>query len=263
MKIDLPGVSLERVWKSTNPVAPVNLLQEKGEGAGRGDEVILTGSKEVAGSSRIGHPWRVTEAPKESDKKACPFCEWNQTHKNSIKERILYETENFYVTPTLGQITPGYLLIIPKGHYSCLGDLPPSMQQELTALKEKVGEELTRKYQKPIFFEHGICGQTVRHAHLHCVPANVDLSGNIAQDYKMSKIDRLEDLKDIFNKEGSYLFLEDRSGQKFVFHTKDKEVKPQYLRIVLAQKLGVPERADWKVYPGWEEIEECKKRLKF
>lgn len=200
---------------------------------------------------------------KDAEKTGCPFCINEPLNRDAIKDRILCETENFVVTPTLGQITPGYLLIIPKGHYSCVGDIPDEMYRELAQLKERVTKELTDKYQKPIFFEHGVCGQTVRHAHLHCVPADVDLTDSINTDYKSREIGSLKDLKEIFRKDGSYLFFEDKSSHKFVWHTKDRTVKPQYLRIVLANKLGVPERADWKKYPGWEEIAESKKKLKF
>jgi hypothetical protein len=41
----------------------------------------------------------------------------------------------------------------------------------------------------------------------------------------------------------------------------NKLVRKQFLRYLLAEKLGVPERADWNIYLGWDDIFTAKKKL--
>lgn len=53
--------------------------------------------------------------------------------------------------------------------------LSDKLIDEYLELKEKVDKAVTTAYQKPMYFEHGIVGQTVPHAHMHCVPSDRDL----------------------------------------------------------------------------------------
>ena len=41
----------------------------------------------------------------------------------------------------------------------------------------------------------------------------------------------------------------------------NKHLRKQFLRYLLAEKLGVPERADWTIYLGWGDIFTAKKKL--
>ncbi len=94
---------------------------------------------------------------------------------NSVGEcdRILLETEHYYVTPSLGSIVPNWLLVWPRSYFlNCL-DWRGSFQG-INQLSEDVLQRLTGSGQtEHIWFEHG-CGAAgsdvgcgVNFAHLH------------------------------------------------------------------------------------------------
>ena len=47
----------------------------------------------------------------------CPFCELD---KSKIYNTILDESKYFYITPTLGSLVDGYILIISKSHINSM-----------------------------------------------------------------------------------------------------------------------------------------------
>ena len=172
---------------------------------------------------------------------ACPFCD-----RKSLEKDLITETKNFVVVPTLGQIVEGYSLIIPKKHVLCYGLLSGKMIDEYIELKDKVDKAVTSAYQKPMYFEHGIVGQTVPHAHMHCVPSNRDLlPALMLRNYSIKakrKIDSEKDLRQAVHDFGPYYFYE-FNGLKMAFDVNSHEMA---LRIAVANALGMPELADWK-----------------
>ncbi len=178
----------------------------------------------------------------------CDFCIANSDPSHEVAKRTIIETENFRVFPTLGQITEGYLLIAPKEHYSCIGAMPDEKIEEFIELKEKTAEKLKKVYGPHIFIEHGVIGQTVLHAHMHAIPFSPekDLFEEYARNFpRYRKLESIRELKDVWNNEGVYLYYEINT-HKFAFFT---HIVPQYARIVVANKLGVPERANWRAMP--------------
>lgn len=121
----------------------------------------------------------------------CTFCaeltgeETNNLLRIVLREgcttRVVRETENFVVLPTIGQIVEGYLLIVSKQHYLSFGHIPAQCFREFMNLKEETRQVLSEVYTSPIFFEHGPISESkrggccVEHAHLHVVPARIDL----------------------------------------------------------------------------------------
>jgi len=175
----------------------------------------------------------------------CTFCNAKLGDRSQIYERTIIETPNFRVFPTLGQIAEGYLLIVPKEHYACVGSMPEPVLDEMIELKDEVDKRLTGAYQKPIYFEHGVIGQTVLHAHMHAVPCEHDahITSNFNSNFANYKfINSIKDLKDIWQKKGVYLYYE-AGSEKAVFYT---DIMPMYARIVVAGTLDVPERANWR-----------------
>jgi len=96
----------------------------------------------------------------------CTFCNefvgnlektlFYQVIGNKVRSRILKETNNFVVIPTVGQIIEGYLLIMPKKHYLSVGHLPDSFYPELESLYYETKNILIKYYASPVFFfEHG------------------------------------------------------------------------------------------------------------
>ena len=178
----------------------------------------------------------------------CTFCaDPSETERDIIKRTIL-ETEHFRVFPTLGQIVEGYILIAPKEHQPCIGALPDSELVEFEGLKDEVGRRIQRAYGNHIFFEHGVIGQTILHAHMHAMPFPFehDLFNLYFRQFpRYKKLGKFNEIKDVWKKEGVYLYYE-INEHKFAFFT---HIVPQYARITVAAALGVPERANWRAMP--------------
>lgn len=186
----------------------------------------------------------------------CPFCDINQ-----FKERLIAEIDGFFIIASLGQITNGgYVLLFPKKHVPCMGTLRREKASRMLSLANKVCRVLTREYglkqsRESLYpvtlFEHGIVGQTVKHAHLHFLPTILDLTPRILSDFPESQIEQIEyvgHLQNLYRKKPQpYLnWMIGQEGNTKVRICWDPPAPPQYLRIIAAEALGRPERANWR-----------------
>ena len=199
----------------------------------------------------------------------CVFCEsHHETFGNTpefkrligdkTNDRILFETKNFVVVPSVGQIVEGYLLIMPKKHYISISNLDYELFDELEAVYSETRDILEKNYSKPIFFEHGVCraeyyfnGCCVDHAHIHAVPAPVNVSESLKNEFRYTKIEKVSDLGQIA-RDKNYLFVDDFSRNMYAYEA--NEVRSQHIRYLIADLLGVPEKGDWTLYPGEKEM---------
>ena len=62
-----------------------------------------------------------------------------------------------------------------------------------------------------------------------------------------------DSLKQQFNKGVPYYFYESSSGKRYLFQVPDI-VPSQYIRKIIAAKIGKPERWDWRVCLGIDEM---------
>jgi len=178
----------------------------------------------------------------------CPFC-----NREMFKERIIAETNNFYIVATLGQITDGgHVLIVSKEHLRCVGDMPHELLGDFSFWVDFTSKVLSFEYGvRPLditVFEHGITGQTVPHAHVHIVPARMDFTLNVRKDFPTTKLwtyHAWEEVAHYFRKKEEHYLLRKRSPATFDVLW-DNSAPDMYLRTVLAKTLGVPERANWK-----------------
>ena len=90
----------------------------------------------------------------------CAFC-----NRDDISY-IFKETPNFLLAADHAPLVEGHLLIIPKQHYTCYGDVPAAMDDELLTLKHEVQQFFTRFYAPAVFWEHGIFRQTVTNIYI-------------------------------------------------------------------------------------------------
>lgn len=135
----------------------------------------------------------------------CAFCQ------HSAISYILKETSNFLLAADYAPLVEGHLLIIPKRHYTCYGDVPAALDAELFALKHEVRQFFTAFYAPPVYWEHGIFRQTVFHAHLHCFPwgmAGYDFSEGLHNMVVTSQ----EDIRQWHASRGSYFYMEDANA---------------------------------------------------
>jgi diadenosine tetraphosphate (Ap4A) HIT family hydrolase len=193
----------------------------------------------------------------------CPYCDefengffelWNRNYGS----RILYETENFVVFPSLGQIVEGYLLIASKKHYVGMGQVPKELHPELEMVCQKVRSVLSEKYRTPLFFVHGSVSESkkgdccIAHAHIHAVPVQVDVLSELAKNFRYNMIKTFDSLKEQFDQGMPYLFYESNSGERYLVEA--PIVPSQLIRQIIAVKIGKPERWDWRQHYGTREL---------
>ena len=138
----------------------------------------------------------------ESNKNDCPFC------KRTEISFILKETPNFLLAADHAPLVEGHILIIPKQHFACYGEVPAQLDEELFSLKREVQRFFTRFYAPSVFWEHGIFKQTVFHAHLHCFPRG---KSGYSLEEKLHNIivSSQEEVRQWYVLQGSYFYMED------------------------------------------------------
>lgn len=192
----------------------------------------------------------------------CRFC------RPPEKERILFQTENFYVMVSLGPIVEGYLLIVSKEHIGACLHLPEKYFDEFIQLKEYVRSILTRVYGECLFYEHGKTGSCLisgkdhihcYHAHMHCIPTTIDLNAIISKELKPQQFVSYRDCLNRMQCTDKYLYVEDDS---LCTYQPEVPLRKQYLRFKLSEALGVTERWDWVNHQNWPLIYETIHTLK-
>ena len=195
-------------------------------------------------------------------KENCRFCNPPDT------ERILKNTKNFYVMLSLGPIVEGYMLLISKQHIPSFQDLPEHLVPEFLTIKKMVRGILTKEYGSCLFFEHNLSSTSITkkdtfhdyHAHLHCVPSDVDILEDIRKVLIAIPIESWDSLEPHAARFSESIYYENNNGDMYIFPV-DKYLQKQFLRCTLAKKLKVPERADWTIYSGREDIFTAKNKL--
>lgn len=132
----------------------------------------------------------------------CTFCQ------HSAITDILKETPHFLLAADHAPLVEGHLLIIPRDHYACYGDVPTTLDGELFAIKDELRQFYARYYAPVVFWEHGVFRQTVFHAHLHCFPwgnLNYDLDSQIHN----AVVTAQDDIRNWYHAQGHYFYLED------------------------------------------------------
>ena len=132
----------------------------------------------------------------------CTFC------KRTEISYILKETPNFLLAADHAPLVEGHILIIPKQHFTCYGDVPATFDEELFSIKHEVAQFFTHYYAQTVFWEHGIFKQTVFHAHLHCFPWGIsgyDLEENLHNVIVSTQ----DEVRQWYAHQGHYFYLED------------------------------------------------------
>ncbi len=103
--------------------------------------------------------------------KDCIFC---KIVKGEIKAEIVGESEGFIAFLDAHPKADGHTLIVSKGHYITLLDIPNELGDELLEFIKEVASGLLEEGKGEGFnlvmnnFESA--GQVVKHAHLHIIP---------------------------------------------------------------------------------------------
>lgn len=204
--------------------------------------------------------------------KKCRLCDVD-AHQELWNEPLL-ESQNFVVLPSLGALVEGWLLVVPKDHYPCLGALPKELDEEFDSLKLDVKAMLQTIYgRSAVVFEHGPyreqcdvgCG--VDHAHLHVVPSpvrDVDLA-ELALPYLPEGITWSWATKDdcvlAFSQRREYLCVESVEGSLQI--AVGQGFTGQIFRRVIASLVQKDHEYNWREFLQLETVKQTISRIEY
>lgn len=178
----------------------------------------------------------------------CEFC-FLEPNK-----QILFVDEHTYTIPSVGSFVEGYILIIHQEHRDCFAEVPP---EHIQGSKQQIRREMEHIYGNCIIYEHGRTGNCSQrreckidfHAHLHCLPADIDLSDRIAQDFRQIEVTTWSEIGELADSHPEYLYFESADGDLF-FYPVDKRIESHYLRKRACEALELSSSyANWRDYP--------------
>lgn len=196
----------------------------------------------------------LTGAPSIAD---CAYCKYlNHTSTDYIK-RTVYESENFFVIPTIGQFIKGYLLIIPKAHVMSMAEFNNKLMDEFNSVLDDVCTilKLTYNYSKLLVWENGTgnsgkgkAKDSIVHCHVHVAPSN--LTADIIEGKSIFPLIPIStcNIKDY--SKYSYLLIKDGLDKWRINYKPEVYIPRQYVRQLLAEEYSIPgEQWNWREYP--------------
>ena len=101
----------------------------------------------------------------------CIFCKIVRGEIPSVK---IYEDENIFAFMDIAPANPGHAMVIPKGHFETLVDIPDDLANDMTLLTKKIARAAMSALAAEGFNiamnNKQVAGQVVPHAHIHIIP---------------------------------------------------------------------------------------------
>lgn len=192
----------------------------------------------------------------------CPFCveiqdplDWPHSTAYNHQTRITAPTDALRILPTLGQLVPGSLLLLPAKHVERFADLSPSQRSDALETARAIVARFETEENGWVMFEHGAlapggggCG--LYHGHLHLVPVAVpptaaellptgqDIYG---LDAGWDSVDTADDYLICASSDGSARF-------RTVVPEERTDYPSQYFRRQLHHHLGLEGPWDWREF---------------
>ncbi len=167
---------------------------------------------------------------------------FNVYKKQNLDTRIIYRNQNFFVTPSVGPISPCHLLICPIKHVCSFAQLDDLQLEEGEKILNYVFQLVQNEYGYAIAFEHGgtdekVGSSSCNHAHIHILAAQISLKDLLTQrGFHLERIETIKNLKSKVDTGTPYFFIITNAGEQWI--TEDTVCQSQYLRILCATELG-------------------------
>lgn len=170
--------------------------------------------------------------------------------------RILVETDNWYVVPTMGSLTVGYVLLVCKQHYLSLANIDRKLYLEMLNLKTSIESVLFRQLGLHcLTFEHGTSNPSIKgansvdHVHVHVLPFKRPIWQDVASVMPNTNFEVVNNYEELYtgwqNKPpDTYLLFQD-VDQKIYYISDASNMPSQMFRKCLAPHLGM-DCWDWR-----------------
>jgi hypothetical protein len=163
----------------------------------------------------------------------------------------------------LGPIVSGYSVVGARAHVRSCADAAVATP-ELIALTKWVRQNLAERYQSCLLTEHGrlpvcvkptVADRHCLHAHFLLFPGVPDIAEE-ARGYfaEVQVTPTLEQALAIARAHEEYFLLSPRTDSFYVM-TRPGRLIRQFARLLVAEAVGQPERANWARYPDRERAE--------
>ncbi len=186
----------------------------------------------------------------------CPFC--RELHSGTLPDfcdadidsRVLHQTNRFVVMVDISPLVPGHVMIVPKAHILCYGAVEPGAQDEFLCIVTATRSILNEHYGPSVILEHGTSSlepvaDHVTHAHLHIVPAAVDIRDALLK-FNTTTIASLSDLSHWAARDAEYIYFESSLGERMVAD-RIVGIKRLFFRREIAKQIGLPDPLwDWR-----------------
>lgn len=187
----------------------------------------------------------------------CRFC--------SLPEpwRVILRTPRFRVLVGLGPPVVGYCVLITEKHVDCYAALQSSQTDEFLFVVRAIQTAQRRVFGASLLFEHGRNGGCLPyghdddlcyHAHLHVLPAALDLVQAVQADYGIENVDDWDALRAVTDG-GAIPYLLVQNGLQLACVIDPQKLPGRYLRTKIAQILNLdPAYADWQAFPRYDMV---------
>lgn len=183
-------------------------------------------------------------------------------------DQVLLRGETCYISAPRGQLIEGYVVVAP---YACVGAMAlvdERTSAEVARFRDVVGDFFREAYgvEAPIFYEQGRGGGGMRcdptkrfpyHAHLCGLPVTIDAHSAMTERFTRAPVTTLRALGRVVAGV-PYAYVDgvdhDRDIRRAAYLPGSphdtRELEGLRFKPILAELLGLADRADWRVYPG-------------
>lgn len=126
----------------------------------------------------------------------CIFC---KLANGEIPTNTIYEDDRYRVILDNGPATRGHALVLPKGHYENLFEIPDDVLSGAAVVAKKMAKVMKEKLSCDginLVQNNGeAAGQTVMHFHLHIIPRYNEDGANILWKPTEASAEELEEIR--------------------------------------------------------------------
>jgi diadenosine tetraphosphate (Ap4A) HIT family hydrolase len=171
-------------------------------------------------------------------------------YQGDPESRIVTQSDNFALVADIAPLGIGHTLLVPRNHYINFGVIPEELAGELDGFRERCLSLVSSRYGPATVLEHGSSSNMrssacISHAHWHLIPSLKPPVQIFERDgLRGFNVCTWQELRGFAKLDRPYVYY--NFGSEHRIYSINLSKRHQYLRIVMAEILGVPEPEwDW------------------